>query len=285
MRQPRIDLDRELEALRLGDVAERALDVAPQLLEAVVLDVHRDGARLDLRQVEDVVDEREQVVARRVDGLRELHLLAGEVARRVLGELVREDQQAVERRAQLVRHVGEELGLEARGERQLLGLLFERLARLFDLGVLALHLDVLFGQQLGLLFQLLVGELQLLLLGLQFLRQRLRLLQQIFRARVGFDGVQDDADAFGELVEKRVVSRVEVIERGQLEDALDLPFEQDGQDHDVLRRRVAQARDHLEVIVRHAIELDLAPVHRALADEALRPGAASRRRPPGVLCA
>ena len=248
-------------------MAERAIDVASQLLEAVVLDVHGHRARLDLRQVEDVVDEREQVVARRVDGLRELHLLAGEVAGRVLRELVRENQQAVERRAQLVRHVGEELGLEARGQRQLLGLLLERLPRLLDLGVLALHLDVLFGQQLGLLFELLVGELQFLLLELELVRQRLRLLQQIFRARVGLDGVQHDADALGELIEEGVVRRVELVERGQLEDALHLALEQDRQDDQMLRRGFAEARDDLQVVGGHAIELDLAPVHRALADE------------------
>ena len=39
------------------------------------LDVDRDGSRLDLREIEDVGDQREQIVARRVDGLRELDLL------------------------------------------------------------------------------------------------------------------------------------------------------------------------------------------------------------------
>ena len=48
---------------------------------------------------------------------------AREVAVGVVGELLAEDQDAVERRAQLVRHVREELGLVARGERELGGLL------------------------------------------------------------------------------------------------------------------------------------------------------------------
>ena len=45
-------------------------------------DVDRDRARLDLRQVEDVVDQHQQVVARRVDRLRELDLLAASGCRR-----------------------------------------------------------------------------------------------------------------------------------------------------------------------------------------------------------
>ena len=198
----------------------------------------------------------------------------------VLGELVRENQQAVERRAQLVRHVGEELGLEARGERQLLGFLFQRLPRLLDLGVLALHFDVLFGQQLGLLFELLVGELQLLLLELELVRQRLRLLQQIFGARVGLDGVQHDADALGELIEEGVVRRVELIEGGQLEDALHLSFKQDGQDDQMLRRGFTEAGDHLQVAPPAHGRAGSCADRSRTGRSGLRPALASRRALP-----
>ena len=71
--------------------------------------------------------------ARRVDRLRELDLLLVQVAVRVVGEQLREDQQRVERRAQLVRHVREELALVLRRERELLGLLLERRPRELDL--------------------------------------------------------------------------------------------------------------------------------------------------------
>jgi hypothetical protein len=57
-----------------------------------------------------------------------------------LRELVGEDEQAVERRAQLVRHVRQELRLVLRRQRELLGLFLERLAGLLDLAVLALDL-------------------------------------------------------------------------------------------------------------------------------------------------
>ena len=129
----------------------------------------------------------------------------GQVAVGVVGELLAQHQDAVERRAQLVRHVGQEFRLVLRGERQFLGLFFQRAAGLLDFLVLALHFDVLFGQLLRFLRQLLVGLLQFFLLRLQFGGQLLRLLQQAFGLHRGFDAVQHDADAGGELLEERQV--------------------------------------------------------------------------------
>ncbi len=141
-------------------------------------DVDRDRAGLDLREVEDVADEVEKIGARRVNGAGELDLLAGQIVVRILGELLAEDQDAVERRAQLVRHVGQELGLVFGGERQLRRLFLQRAARLLDLLVLALDVDVALGELLRLLLQLLVGLLQLALLVLQLAGELLRLLEQ-----------------------------------------------------------------------------------------------------------
>ncbi len=117
-------------------------------------------------------------------------------------ELLAEDQNAVERRAQLVRHVGQEFGLVLGGERQFLGLLFQRAAGLLDFLVLALDFDVLLGELLRFLRQLLVGLLQLFLLRLQLGGQLLRLLQQAFGLHGGFNAVEHDADAGGELLEE-----------------------------------------------------------------------------------
>ena len=124
-----------------------------------------DRARFDLRQIEDVVDEVEQVGARRVDRAREFDLLFVEIALRVVGQQLRQDEQRVERRPQLVAHVGEELGLVLRGQRELLGLLLDRAARHFDFEVLGLDLLLLVLEQLRLLLKLLVGRVQLLLLA------------------------------------------------------------------------------------------------------------------------
>ena len=96
-----------------------------------------------------------------MDGAGELDLLRRQVAVRVVGQLLAEDQDRVQRRAQLVRHVGQELGLVLRGQRQLGRLFFERAAGLLDFLVLALHLDVALGELLRLLLELLVGLLQL----------------------------------------------------------------------------------------------------------------------------
>ena len=87
--------------------------------------------------------------------------LAARLPLGIFGELLPEDQNGVQRRPQLVRHVREELGLVLRGERQLRGLLLERAPRLLDFLVLALDLDVLLGELLGLRGELLVGLLQL----------------------------------------------------------------------------------------------------------------------------
>ena len=128
--------------------------------------------------------------------------LPREVAVRILGQLLAEDQDAVERRAQLVRHVGEEFRLVLRGQRQLGGLFLQRAAGLLDFLVLALDFDIALGELLRLLLKLFVGLLQLLLLRLQFDGELLRLLQQTFGLHRRFDTVQHDTDAGGELFQE-----------------------------------------------------------------------------------
>ena len=192
----------EGEAAVFGLVPERPADGVEQVGDRNLLGVDRDGAGLDLRQVEDVADQVEQVGAGAVDGARELDLLGREIAVRVVAELLAEDQDAVERRAQLVRHVGEEFGLVLRGQRKLGRLFLQRAARLLDFLVLALHFDVAFGELLRLLLELLVGLLQLVLLRLQFAGELLRLLEQAFGLHRRLDAVEHDADAVGQLLEE-----------------------------------------------------------------------------------
>ena len=197
-----VDLDVERELAVFGLVPERPSDGLQQARGQDFLGIDRHRAGFDLRQVEDVADQVEQVGAGAVDGAGEFDLLRRQIAVRVFGELLAEDQDAVERRAQLVRHVGEEFGLVLRGQRKLGRLFFERAPRLFDFLVLSFHLDVAFGKLLGLLFELFVGLLQFLLLGLQFAGELLRLLQQAFGLHRGLDRVEHDADAVGELLEE-----------------------------------------------------------------------------------
>ena len=185
------ELHVERQVLGLGHVAEVAVDVVAQAGEGDLLDLDGDGAGLDLREIENVVDQVQQVGAGRVDVAGKLDLLGEQVAGGVFGELLAENEDGIERRAQLVRHVRQELGLVLRGERQLGGLFLQRAAGLLDLGVLALHLGVLLGEQPGLGAQLLVGLLEFALAGLQLDGELLRLREQALGAHRRLDGVED----------------------------------------------------------------------------------------------
>ena len=76
------ELDVERQVLGLGHVPEVAVDGVAQAGERDLLDLDGDGAGLDLREVENVVDEVEQVGAGRVDVAGELDLLAATGCRR-----------------------------------------------------------------------------------------------------------------------------------------------------------------------------------------------------------
>lgn len=203
-----------------------------------------------------------------VDDAGVLDLLGGQVAGRVLGEQLGEDQQAVQRGAQLVAHVGEELGLVGGGDRELVGAVLQLLAGLLDLQVLGLDVPVLGGEQGGLVLQLGVGGLQLLLAGLQlrgsdlqFGGEALGLAEQLVRPGVGDDGVHVDADGLHQLFQEGLVHRGEVLERGELDDAEHLLLDDDRQHDQRGGLGPAQARGDAHVveagsrstaIVRHA---------------------------------
>ena len=194
--------------------------------------------------------------------------LRREVAVGVVGELLAENEDAVERRAQLVRHVGEELGLVLGGEGELLGLLFQRAAGLLDLLVLAFDFGVLLGELLGLLGELLVGLLQFLLLRLQLDGELLRLLEQAFGLHGGFDAVEHDADAGGELLEEGEVRGGEGVEAGELDDGLDAIFEEHRQHDDVARDGLEEAGADRDGVRRKIGDQHAALFERALADQA-----------------
>ena len=205
------------------------------MLHGHLADLDRHRAGFDLRQVEDVVDEVEEVGAGRVDGPRELDLLVVQVALGVVGEQLGQDQQRVERRPKLVAHVGQELGLVLGRQRELLGLLLERAARHFDFEVLGLDLLLLILEQLRLFLKLLVGRVELLLLAgklglprLQLLGEQLRLLEQALGAHGRGDRVQHDANRFHQLVEEVLVGFVELVERGELDHRFHFILEQGG---------------------------------------------------------
>ena len=145
--------------LGFGDVTEGAFHIAAQIVHAQFADFHRNRAGFDLGQIENIVDQHQQIVTGRVDGLGKIHLFGGEIALRIHAQLIGKNQQAVQRGAQFMRHIGKELGFVFRSERKLPGLFFQRLPRLFHFLILAFHLLILVRQQTGFFLQLFVGLL------------------------------------------------------------------------------------------------------------------------------
>jgi hypothetical protein len=88
-----------------------------------------------------------------VDRFGELHLLGQQIFVGVLRQHARQDQKVVQRRAQLVAHVGQEFALVFRSERKLLRLFLQRFFGLLHLLILGLHFGLLFSQQLRFLLQ------------------------------------------------------------------------------------------------------------------------------------
>lgn len=97
----------------------------------------------------------------------ELALLGGQVQFFVFTQPLREDRDTVQRRAQLVRHVRQELGLVLARRFQVPGLAFKFLPRLVDLSILLGNRVALFFLGLRPPIEFFVGDAQLLLLRLQ----------------------------------------------------------------------------------------------------------------------
>src|SRR5438874_2048558 len=100
----------------LIELAEDSLQLIAWNSDAFIGYVDAHG--LDLRQVEDVVDQLEQMISRCVNVLEELVQPRRNRLARVLEQHARKSDDRIERRAQLVRHVREKLILRAIGRHQ-----------------------------------------------------------------------------------------------------------------------------------------------------------------------
>ena len=127
--------DDELDALRLGGAREEARAFLENLAEIEGQILERDLADVDLRQVQQVVDDLQQHARRGTDGLGEARLGRGE---RRAGEELRHADHAVHGRAQLVAHAIEEVALRPHGLRELAVALGELAGAQLDLGFEAL---------------------------------------------------------------------------------------------------------------------------------------------------
>ncbi|MNZ89026.1 hypothetical protein D3C78_1079290 [compost metagenome] len=131
----------QVDAVLLGDRHQGGAGVLEHVAQADALDRQVDVPGLDARQVEHLVDQREQVVAAAVD-LLDLALLAL-VQRMFLAALQQlgEAEDGVERGTQLVAHRGEEFGLGPAGVFRLVAGAAQLLGEALALVELAIQLD------------------------------------------------------------------------------------------------------------------------------------------------
>ena len=120
-----LGLDPEVDAVRRGALAEHGHRVLEQCakIEGGVLELHPPG--FDLRQVQDLVEQLQQVLAGSVDVAQVLLLPLVDVAEHALQENFGEAEHRIERGAQLVRHARQELRLVPARELELEALLLQ----------------------------------------------------------------------------------------------------------------------------------------------------------------
>ena len=116
---------RDLDAVLRRPLAHHHDAALERLPQRERRDLELDLPGLDLGEVEDVVDQRQQVVGRGQDVVEVLRLLLVDVAEQPLAQHLREADDRVQRRPQLVRHVGEELRLVPARRLELTALLVE----------------------------------------------------------------------------------------------------------------------------------------------------------------
>ncbi|CDP51104.1 hypothetical protein [Devosia sp. DBB001] len=107
--------DRETVGVLGGERTRGGLDIGNELIDIDGLDMQHHLAGLDLGDIEDVVDHGEQVLAGGADLLEIGNLLAAPIELGLFEQELGIAEHGIERRAQLMAHLGEELGLGAIG--------------------------------------------------------------------------------------------------------------------------------------------------------------------------
>src|SRR5690606_29233373 len=172
------DLDAQVQTLLGCWCIERCSQLVDDVAGSHLLRLDLQVTSLNLRYVENVIDEVEQVVAGSLDRLGVFDLVIAQIGIAVVREQTRHNEERVERCAQLVRHVRNKFRLVAAGPFKLDGLGLQ--GRLDLLEIIALRLE-----HLRLLFKLRIALLQF---GLLLLKPRLRLQKRsalLFQFLVG----------------------------------------------------------------------------------------------------
>src|SRR5205807_4136910 len=115
----RIHLESHADPLPRGTLAQQRQRVLQHLGKRQTADLQLHPSGFDLREVEDVIDQCEQMATRAVDIGNVFHLLLVEIAEQLVLKDLGEPDDRVERGAQLVRHVGEKLRLVPAGRLEL----------------------------------------------------------------------------------------------------------------------------------------------------------------------
>ncbi len=285
---------RELQALRVGDRREGL----PQRLQHPVdgnrRELHIHLPRFHLRQIQDVVDERQQIAVRRMNGRGVTHLFFGEIAVLVVLQELGENQRAIQRRAQFVRHVRKEFGLVlARPfQRQrvrfqlllrthqlhflpfeMLRIFLEMHIRLLEFGLLRLQPCLRFHQHPAAFLELFIGYPQLLLLDLQFLALAPRFLQQLDHPRAILRRAQRHAHGLSCVFEQLagIGKRVVIADKTYLQHAGHFAVGHHRCNHAVARRRRRQRRPDRQEIRSRALDLDRPLLIEHLSEQPLAP--------------
>ena len=92
-------MDGKLHIFRFRHVPEGALHISIQVVQTQLTHIHGNRSGFNFRQVENVVDQHQQIVAGGVDRLGKVDLFIGEITFRIHTQLIRQDQQTIKRRA------------------------------------------------------------------------------------------------------------------------------------------------------------------------------------------
>ena len=289
-RRLRVQHHGQRQAFLLGQRAQRLNERLHGALQVHRLHGHRGLPGLDLRQVQDVVDQRQQIVARRQDGGGVLDLLGRQVALFVVRQQFGQDQCRIQRRAQFMAHVGQKFALVLAGNFQVArffgqgllrhdqvgGLAFQFLRLFFQKGVAALqfallnfHLRLRLLQHAALLLQLFVADAQFFLLRLQLFRLALRFFQQFLQARAVGGRADGAGHSFGRAFQQFDVGAVQRPEKPHLQHRVQFALQERRHHHQFGCHAAAGAGRNLQVAGRHAAHMHQRLVLRHLACQPL----------------
>ena len=97
-RQIFIQHKREAQLTRFGHVSEGTFNIVLQVGKEQIPGINRYRSRFNLGKIQDVIDQRQQIITGRMDGLGIIDLLEVQISVRIARELIRKNEQRIERR-------------------------------------------------------------------------------------------------------------------------------------------------------------------------------------------